>query len=86
MRTREEAGQGKRAGMAAKSRQFWELKAEQVLNKIFDHDAAALFKSGLLRSPRSVLTPAVSYTDLPQFHAFASRLQRVCQSRVLLHA
>ena len=41
MRTREEAGQGKRAGMAAKSRQFWELKAEQVLNKIFDQDAAA---------------------------------------------
>lgn len=41
MRTHEEAQEGKSTGVAPKSRQFWELKAEQVLNRLFEPDAVA---------------------------------------------
>jgi len=41
VRTHEEAQENKPAGVAPKSRLFWELKAEQVLNRIFEPDAVA---------------------------------------------
>ncbi len=46
MRTHEEAQESKPAGVAPKSRLFWELKAEQVLNRIFEPDTAAPETSG----------------------------------------
>ena len=46
MRTHEEAQESKPAGVAPKSRLFWELKADQVLNRIFEPDTVSPETSG----------------------------------------
>ena len=46
MQTHEEAQKSKPAGVAPKSRLFWELKAEQVLNRIFEPDTVSPETSG----------------------------------------
>ena len=46
MRTHEEAQESKPAGVAPKSRLFWEIKADQVLNRIFEPDTVSPETSG----------------------------------------
>jgi hypothetical protein len=65
VRTNEEAGHGKPAGKASTSRQFWELKAEQVLNKIFEQDS-------LTPKPSSSGT-STEFTDVEIIHFSAAQ-------------
>jgi hypothetical protein len=46
VRTHEEAQESKPAGVAPKSRLFWEIKADQVLNRIFEPETVSPETSG----------------------------------------